>query len=315
LFLSNFSVSLIVWCGQGEYFGVGEDSEGRGKEVMNSVEAVLQFVNQLPPFPAVLQKVLQMVEDPKSSAQDVVQVIQYDQALTANILLVCNSAYFGLRRPVYSVRDALVKIGFNRLIEIILTRGSAHLFNQACQGYNLESGELWRHSVACALLSQIVSTRFKRGKSPAQFTSALLHDVGKVILSQFVKERFEEIEYLVHEKTLSLTEAEKEILGIDHAELGGRISERWKFPPNIVAGIRYHHTPFLAREFHELVAMIYLCDFIAFMTGFGGGADKLSYVGHREITKQFGLTEGDLEPVVNQLEIELQQVELILNIQ
>ena len=282
---------------------------------MNLVEAILQFVTQLPPFPAVLQRVLHMVEDPKSSAQDVVEVIQYDQALTANVLMVCNSAYFSLRQPVSSVRDALVKIGFNRLIEIILARGSAPIFCQACQGYNLKSGELWRHSVACALLSQIVSTRIKREKSPAQFTSALLHDVGKIILSQFVKEHFEEIKNTAHKKGLSFTEAEKEVLGINHAELGGKISERWKFPSNIVAGIRYHHTPFLARESHELVSTIYLCDFIALTIGFKGGADGFSCLGHKEVLKQFGLMKKDLEQVDKQLERELKQVELILHIQ
>jgi len=281
---------------------------------MNSVEAILQFVTQLPPFPAVLQRVLHMVEDPKSSAQDIVEVIQYDQALTANVLMVCNSAYFSFRRPACSVRDALVKIGFNRLIEIILARGSASIFCQACRGYNLESGELWRHSVACALLSQIVSTWIKREKSAVQFTSALLHDVGKVILSQFVEEHFEEIKNIAHQKGLSFTEAEKEVLGIDHAELGGKISERWKFPANIVAGIRYHHTPFLTRESHEIVSMTYLCDLIALTAGYKGGVDGFSFPENKEAANQFGLTKKDLEKVIKHLTSELKQVELILNI-
>lgn len=198
---------------------------------MNFVEGILQFVIQLPPFPAVLQRVLHMVEDPKTSAQDVVEVIQYDQAITANILMVANSAYFGLRRPVHSIREALVKIGFNELIEIILTRGSAHIFCQACQGYNLTEGQLWRHSVACALLSKILSSRAKGESLPAQFTASLLHDVGKIILSQFVKDHFEDIENLVREQNRSFTEAEKEVLGIDHAELGGKFRSAGISPP------------------------------------------------------------------------------------
>jgi hypothetical protein len=139
--------------------------------------------------------------------------------------------------------------------------------------------------------------------------------MGKVILSQFVKEHFKEIKSLVQEKKLSFTEAENEVLGINYAELGARISKRWKFPPNIVAGIRYHHTPFLAPEQHELVAVIYLCNLIAPLTGFGGEGEGLSCPGHREIINQYGLTEKDLEEVVNQLEGELKQVELILKIQ
>ncbi len=128
------------------------------KRKINVAEAVLQLVTELPPFPAVLHRVLHMVEDPKSSAQDLVEVIQYDQAITANVLRVCNSAYFSFRRPVNSLRDALVRIGFNHLIEIVLTRESAPLFRRAGRG-DPYAGELWRHSMAVALASQILARR------------------------------------------------------------------------------------------------------------------------------------------------------------
>jgi HD-like signal output (HDOD) protein len=81
---------------------------------MNLVDSILGSAAELPPFPAVIQRVLQLMDNPKSSAREVVEVIQYDQAITANVLRVCNSAYFSLRRPVHSLREALVRIGFNR---------------------------------------------------------------------------------------------------------------------------------------------------------------------------------------------------------
>jgi putative nucleotidyltransferase with HDIG domain len=272
---------------------------------MNLLEAVLQSVTQLPPFPAVIQRVLQLVEDPKTSAQDVVEVIQYDQSITANVLMVCNSAYFALHRPVHSLSEALVRIGFNNLVEIILTRGTSFLFFQACQGYQLASGELWRHSVACAILSQILADRLKQKKTPIQFTAALLHDV---------RDHLEEIRIRVQEEKLSFVGAEKATLGIDHAELGGRIAESWKFPPDIVAGIRYHHTPFLAPEFHDLVSLIYLCDVVALMTGTGGGADGLSTDGAKEVMEQYALTAQDLEEVIADLEGRMNKVEGFLKV-
>jgi putative nucleotidyltransferase with HDIG domain len=282
---------------------------------MNLVDAILQSVTQLPPFPAVIQRVLELVENPKTSAHDVVEVIQYDQAVTANVLMVCNSAYFGLRKPVHSLTDALVRIGFNTLVEIILTRGTAFLFYQSCQGYQLQKGELWRHSVACAILSQILAERVRHKKSAVQFTATLLHDVGKIVLSGFVKDHFEQIHGLVQEKNLSFLEAERETLGIDHAELGGRIAEGWKFPRNIIAGIRYHHTPFLAEEFQDLVSLAYLCDVVALMTGIGGGADGLSYRGYKDIMEQYDLKEKDLEAVISELDTGKKKVEGMLNIQ
>ncbi len=280
---------------------------------MSLVDTILQSVTQLPPFPAVLLRILQLLKDPKTSVRDIVEVMQYDQAITANVLMVCNSAYFGLRCPVSSIRDAVVRMGFNQLLEIILGRGSAYLFHRAYQGYDLEAGELWRHSVACALLSQDLATRLSKEENPLQFTAALLHDIGKVILSEFVKDHFQEIKRLVHEGNLSFNEAEKKVLGIDHAELGAKISEQWKFPPAITAGIHYHHTPLSAPVGSDLPSLLYLCDLIALMTGIGGGADGLSYHAHKEIIKQYGLKGKDLEQIINRLQDRMHGVEVILN--
>lgn len=282
---------------------------------MKSPDLILESLTHLPPFPAVLQRVLKLMEDPEASAQDVVEVIQYDQAVTANVLMVCNSAYFGLRRPVYSVRDALVRLGFDRLLEIILSRGSAYLFYRAYPGYDLAMGELWRHSAACALLSQIVCETLHREKTPALFTAALLHDIGKIILHEFVKAHFAEIQRRVREEGRSFVQAEKEVLGVDHAELGGKISERWRFPDAIIAGIRYHHAPGESPGNRDLVSLTHLCDLIALMTGFGGGADGLSYHGHLETMKHYGLREKDLERIITRLEEQLTQVEVILDLQ
>jgi putative nucleotidyltransferase with HDIG domain len=244
-----------------------------------------------------------------------VDVIQYDQSITANVLRVCNSAYFGLRHPVHSLRDAVAMIGFDRLVEVILQNNSAQLISRACPGYDLDDGELWRHSVSCALLSHIISIRLNQPPSPARFTAALLHDIGKVILSGFVREHFEEIRKIVRDEGRSFSEAEKEVLGIDHAELGGKISERWQFPKAIVLAIRYHHTPLLAPENHEIVNLIYLCDLVALMMGIGGGADGLSYHAHKEVLNQNQLGRRDIEQFISQLDEGFKKVEATISLE
>jgi putative nucleotidyltransferase with HDIG domain len=280
---------------------------------MNLIEEILQSVSELPPFPIVIQKALQLIDDPQSSAQDVVDVIQYDQSITLDVLKVCNSAFFGLRRTIPSLREALVMIGFNQLLEIILSRESIRLFGKPCKGYDLEQGELWRHSVACALLSRIIAKRLNQEAPPAHFTAGLLHDIGKMVISNFVKDYLEEIKHLTQKKQLSFVEAEREVLGIDHAELGGKITEQWEFPKAIVSAIRYHHTPFLTSEDHEIVQLIYLCDTVALMTGIGGGADGLSYHAYGEVMKQYHLKEKDIERFMIQLEDRFHLVDEILN--
>jgi putative nucleotidyltransferase with HDIG domain len=282
---------------------------------MSLAENILQSITALPPFPVVIQRALQLVEDPKSSAQNVVDVIQYDQSITANVLKVCNSAYFGLRRKVASLRDALVLIGFNQLLEIILTQESAGVLRGSCKGYDLQEGELWRHSVACALLSKLIAKRFNRQEKPAHFTAALLHDVGKMMLSKFVNDYFEEIKKVVQLGHLSFPEAEKEVLGVDHAELGSRIAEQWKFPKEIILAIRYHHAPLRASEEQDAVHLVYLCDTVAMMTGIGGGADGLTYHAYEEVMKRYPLGEKDIERFMIQLNDRFQLVNEVLKVQ
>lgn len=267
----------------------------------------------LPPFPMVIQRAVQLIEDPRSSAQNLVDVLQFDQAITANVLKLCNSAYFGLRRTVSSLKEALVMVGFNPLMEIILSQESAQFLKDPCKGYDLGQTDLWKHSVACALLSRIVSKRLNREATLTLFTAALLHDMGKMMLSHFVEDYFDQIRNLTGEGQLSFTEAESQILSIDHAELGGRVAEKWKFPKPIISAIRHHHAPSLASEDVEMVDLIYLCDLVALMTGIGGGADGLTYRGDSDVMKRYHLSEKDIEQFMVKLEEEFPLVEGTLN--
>lgn len=276
---------------------------------MSLTDRILQSMDQLPPFPMVIQRAIQLIEDPRSSAQSLVDVIQFDPGITANILKLCNSAYFGLRKPVSSLREAVVMVGFDQLMEIVLSQESATFLQEPCKGYDLGQTDLWRHSVACALLSRIISKRLNQGVALTLFTAALLHDIGKMMLGQFVQDYFGQIRGLIGEKPLSFNEAEKEILGIDHAELGGRVAEKWKFPRSIILAIRYHHTPSQVSEDRDVVEMVALCDVVAMLTGIGGGADGLTYHGNGEVMKRHHLNEKDVEQFIVKLGDQFQLVD------
>jgi putative nucleotidyltransferase with HDIG domain len=281
---------------------------------VNLAEKISQSINRLPPFPVVIQRAMELIDDPRSSAQDIVDVIQFDQAITADVLKLCNSAYFGLRRTVYSLREALVMVGLNQLLDIILTRGSVQVYGKPCKGYDLESGELWRHSVACALLSRIVAKRLNWEAQPAHFTAALLHDIGKMVLSDFVRDYLKDIKNLIETRQISFIDAEREVLGIDHAELGGKITHQWKFPRTIISAVRFHHTPHLATEDYQTVQLVYLCDVVAMITEIGGGEDGLSYPAYGEVMKQFHLKEEDVEWFRVRLEDRFHLVQEVLKI-
>jgi putative nucleotidyltransferase with HDIG domain len=147
------------------------------------------------------------------------------------------------------------------------------------------------------------------------FTAALIHDIGKVMLNTYVKDQFLTIKDLVNTKKISFLTAEKEVLGIDHAELSATIAEQWNFPREITQAIRYHHTPLLAPADKEVVYLIYLSNLIAMLTGIGGGADGLSYAGYDEVMYHFKLEEKDIEKFIAQLGDQIQKVETLIQLQ
>ncbi len=281
---------------------------------MTLIDQILQSIERLPPFPMVVQRAIQLIEDPKTSAQHLVDVLQFDPSITANVLKLCNSAYFGLRKKVFSLREAIVLVGFDPLMEIILSQESTQVLKDPCIGYDLEQADLWRHSVACALLSRIVSKRLNQKATLIHFTAALLHDIGKIILGQFFKDYFGKIKELVRENHIPFTEAEREVLGIDHAELGGRVAEHWKFPKPILLAIQYHHSPALVSKDCEIVELISLCDVVAMITGIGGGADGLAYHGDGGVMKRNRLKEKDIESFIAQLGDQFQLVDETLKL-
>jgi putative nucleotidyltransferase with HDIG domain len=281
---------------------------------MNSLETIIESCGQLPPFPTVLNRALNLMNNPNVSLQEIVETIQYDQSITTNVLKICNSAYFGLRKPVGSLQEAVMLLGFTQLLEILLSGVAGSMMGKAVSGYNLEAGELWKHSVSSALLSQIIAKRINREPSPLLFTAALIHDIGKVMLNSFVAEQSDLIKQLVQTKGISFLEAEKEVLGIDHAELSALIIENWNFPREIFQAIRFHHTPLLATSDQEYVYQIYLCDLVAILTGIGGGVDGLSYSGFKEIMVHYHLNEKDIERFMAQLGDQINKVEVMIQV-
>jgi len=275
---------------------------------MKDLRIITKDIKELPPLPEVAQKVFSLLNDPKSNVQDLVKVIQLDQAMTANILKLCNSAYFGLKRKISSLQEALVLLGQKNLHEIIMTDNSGKYYQRAGAGYSLGKGELWRHSVACALLSQILVRKTGLPEDPFLFTAALLHDIGKVILSTYVKTEYDQIIRLVKEQQYPFLQAEKEIIGIDHAELGGRIAEEWNFPGALVEAIAQHHTPDTE---NYISCIVHLCNLMTIMMGIGTGYGLADY-GKDAVMKKLGLKERHLESCMVELWHELQKAEDLL---
>lgn len=278
---------------------------------MSDIDQILAQIKDLPPMPGIVQRLLGLLSDPQVSAASLIETVQLDQALTANILRVCNSAYFGTRGRITSLRQALAMLGNHHLLNIVVSQSSAAYFDRRNKGYDMARGELWRHAIGAALASQILVRRLGGQGDPMLYTAALLHDLGKVVLNEFVAEAFQEIKALVSARGCAFSEAEREVIGIDHAELGARICELWNFPPALVEAIRCHHDPDAVMN-SPLGSLVILSDLVCMMMGIGVGADGLAYHGADGLMAKLGLKEIDIQLTMVQLVEEMQRAEEML---
>ncbi|MFO8239726.1 MAG: HDOD domain-containing protein [Dissulfuribacterales bacterium] len=277
-------------------------------------DQLLKSVNNLPAFPATIHRVSQVVSDPDFSVDDLVNIIEYDQSITANVLRMCNSPYFGIRYKISSLREAVIYLGRTNILHIVYTAGTSKFYKRV-RGYYWGAAKLWEHSVGVALMSQILAKKIYSCEDSGFFTAGLLHDIGKVVLGEFVYESFQEIMHLVSRRGYSFLEAEQEIIGTNHAELGGEIASLWSFPKETRDAITYHHRPDLMEKGEDSIPwIIYLADQACMMMGIGGGVDSLAYRGLKEVVNKFNLRQRDFEKSIVLLLKDLDKAKELLDL-
>ncbi|TBV82286.1 MAG: HDOD domain-containing protein [Desulfobulbaceae bacterium] len=281
---------------------------------MSRMEEILNLAKSVPPFPKVARRVMELLRDPRTDARSLAEVIQYDQVITANVLKICNAPYFGLARKVSSLREALVVLGHEELKDIIIASSSAKFYQgEVGAGYALEQGDMWKHSVASGILAKLLVHKIKDVDAATAFTAGLLHDIGKRFLSNFVADDFERIMDKVLKEKRSFVEAEKEFLGVNHAELGGVILKRWGFPTDIQQAVLHHHDPgAMGRE--PLTALVALSNTLVISMGIGVGADGLATKMRGEGLARFGITRAHLDLCMADLFVELEEVGELLQL-
>lgn len=282
----------------------------------NALDRILERVERVPPAPPIVRKVMEIVRKPEARIQDVVKVVMLDEVLTFRILRLANSAYY--RRggsEIRSIGEALVRLGSNALINMVVAESCSASFKEAGEGYDLKRGELWRHSIGCALLSQRIAEKTGFADRESLFTACIVHDLGKTLLDSFVLDRRQEIMDRLARGGLTFTQAEMEVLGLSHNEIGARLLERWGFAPEITAAVRFHHEPDKAPpDALDLAGHVCMADMVTLMLGVGLGMDGLSYEGRRETWERFSLTEADMQRFFVQLLEEMSKAEEWLRI-
>lgn len=259
---------------------------------------ILRKIKELKPLPSIVHKILELAQDPESAIRDMVELVSYEPAVTANLLKTCNSAYMGLSVKVDSIQQAVAMLGQQQVVELVLTQNLSTNMLKAQKGYQLEKGALWRQSVATAMVARNLSERRQLDNLAAIYTAALLKDIGKVILSEYVGRMALRIKHMVENKGLSFIEAEKASIGLDHASLGAMIAKEWHFSDHMAFMIENHHMLNAEARNDSATGAIYLADMVAMMVGTGIGVDCLAYHVYESIFSDFFLSKDELKALM-----------------
>ncbi|MFW6366303.1 MAG: HDOD domain-containing protein, partial [Spirochaetota bacterium] len=249
------------------------------EHIRQRIESIVNNLDALPSLPDVVTRIINMVNDPDVDFKKVAEEISKDQAITTNILKIANSAYFSKGKEITSVDKALVTLGMKEVKDIVVVAATKDVLNKPIAGYDLAKGELWKHNLAVAMLAKkIALDKKKRALSDVVFTGGIIHDVGKTVLALYVASTFQEILTTTIEKQITFSQAEHEIMGFNHQEIGERILTKWEFPEILQHIVRYHHDADEAPESAmEAVSIVHVANTICQMAGIGIGGDGLYY--------------------------------------
>jgi putative nucleotidyltransferase with HDIG domain len=208
------------------------------------LDALIAQAYNLEPLPLSAARLASLVADPDSKLAGITDVISLDPSLTVKVLRAANSARLAARSPITNVNDAVIRLGRGTILSVVVGVAARKQLQQAVPEYGLGENALWEHSVAAALVAETVERTCKVSVPPEAFAAALLHDIGKLVLGRFLDERTLELLNEAQEHGhLNPLDAEREILQINHAELGGLVAQKWGLPESIVKGISFHHQP------------------------------------------------------------------------
>ena len=273
------------------------------------LDRVLSRIEYLKPFPLTVMRVLSMISDGEADMSKVAEVIRRDQAISSGVLRLCNSASSGRRWKTTNIQEAVVFLGIKKLREMVTMSGAMGYFMEMNPGYEHREGELWRHVLAVSVLADRLSDRMKITKRDDVFVAALLHDIGKLVLSEIVQETGDAITYIIENEDKSFDDAEKTILGLDHAEVGGKLLVKWGFPPAIVDAVAKHHAPAVDDD-TDLVNVVRMADTLSIIMGYETGIDGLAYRGASDVCRKYNLSHYDIEMVMADSLEEINRVEI-----
>ena len=269
--------------------------------------------SDLPTLPVVIDRIISVASDEKTTTEELADVISYDQGMTNKLLKLANSVYYAQQTRVDTIKRAITVIGFDEIIGIALGMGILSSFTDK-SGLSLDMKALWIHGIGVATVAKDIAKRTNPAVANKVFIPALLHDMGKVIFSVYFKDEYMKVRQLAMEKKRPLYFAENAILKLDHATLSALLMKRWNFPQSIMLPCRFHHSPDSTPvKFKHQSLIINLADYLTQKAGIGHSGNPVP-VTVKNSPQKIGLNPDKLKLIVDQLRRKEDDIKEFFNI-
>ena len=241
------------------------------KYTWEEIQVLLDDIPNLPTLPTVMINAINIAFDPDSDLNDLYKLLRNDPAITAQILKLVNSAYYGTSKEVESLKTAMVILGMEEIVRIVSAVSMADTFKEPGSSAEFDLRRFWLHSVSVGETAQSLQKRAKLDTGGEVFTAGLLHDIGSLLLATYFPEDYKLAFVHAHEHAIPLHRAEREVLGFDHGHIGGYLAEQWHLPSRLNQAVRYHHAPEEADPPSRTAALIHIADQLCTQLEFGLG--------------------------------------------
>lgn len=265
------------------------------------IQRLIKETKSLPTLPGIITKMSALVENDKTSIQEIARLVSSDQILAAKVLKLVNSPFYGFPGRVSTVSNALILLGVNVVKGLALSASIFEMMEKNVVG-------LWEHSLGSAVAATVIAKKVGAPEGEEIATAALLHDIGKVILKIKFEEEFKQFESLIREREISMFEAERKLLGTDHAEIGGWLAKGWYLPEKLIEPIACHHDVEKSKVHQMKTAIVHLADVLVKAGGFGFSGDDFVPQIQPAAWKKLALTEDRLEEIIEEIEDKLIEV-------